>query len=116
MRLGLLVPSCLMLALPLAAAAGLDEWLKQLPGRGAAAPDTATVAAGLKQALEQGTGRAVQALGRSDGFFADARVRIPVPERLRAVEKGMRRLGQERYADEFILSLNRAAQGSASAA
>jgi len=35
---------------------------------------------GLKAALEKGAVYAVQTLGRTDGFFGDARVKIPLPE------------------------------------
>jgi hypothetical protein len=67
-------------------------------------------AAGLKDALVQGSRQAVSRLGRKDGFMAQPQVRIPVPDSLRTVEQGLRRLGQNKAADEFILSMNRAAE------
>lgn len=67
-------------------------------------------AAGIKDALVQGSRQAVSQLGRKDGFMARPQVRIPVPDSLRTVEQGLRRLGQNRAADEFILSMNRAAE------
>ncbi len=67
---------------------------------------------GLKAALEKGTGVAVSALGRTDGFFGNARVKIPLPESLQQAEKLMRRLGMGKQADELILTMNRAAEAA----
>jgi hypothetical protein len=64
----------------------------------------------LKGALDRGTRAAVEQLGRENGFYADARVRIPLPESLRRAEKNMRRFGMGKYADELLVALNRAAE------
>ncbi len=66
----------------------------------------------LKTALSQGSRAAVAQLGRENGFLGDARVKIPLPEGLRRAEKNMRRFGMSRYADELILTLNRAAEAA----
>ena len=65
---------------------------------------------GLKEALSKGTKSAVSNLGRYDGFFKNPRVKIPMPDSLEKVEKAMRTLKQDKIADEFILSMNRAAE------
>jgi hypothetical protein len=67
----------------------------------------------LKGALDRGARAAVAQLGREDGFLGDARVKIPLPESLRRAEKNMRRFGMSRYADELIVTLNRAAEAAA---
>lgn len=106
----------LLLFLPLAAyAGGLDHWLKDAlrKNEGGKTLDPGTAAQGLKQALEHGTQQAVSLLGRENGYFADPRVKIPLPENLARVEKTLRRLGQGKTADEFVLSLNRAAEVAA---
>lgn len=66
----------------------------------------------LKGALDRGARAAVAQLGRENGFLGDARVRIPLPEGLRRAEKNMRRFGMARYADELIVTLNRAAEAA----
>ena len=71
------------------------------------------VAAGLREALQVGTGNAVQLTGRLDGYFRNDAIKIPMPERLRAIEKGLRRVGQGRQVDDFVLSMNRAAERAA---
>ena len=65
---------------------------------------------GLKEALSKGTTSATASLGKKDGFFANKKVKIPMPNSLRAVEDGLRKIGQDKYADEFILTMNRAAE------
>ncbi len=65
---------------------------------------------GLKEALSHGVQQAVATLGRPDGFFQDARAKIPMPESLQKVEKGLRALGQGKLADEFVSTMNRAAE------
>ena len=69
-------------------------------------------AAGLKAALEKGSAAAVASLGRTDGFFGNEKVRIPLPESMQRAEKLMRRFGMARQADELILGLNRAAEAA----
>lgn len=65
---------------------------------------------GLREALAQGSTQAIRNLGRSDGFWGQADVRIPLPDSLARAEDTLRRLGQGRSVDEFHLTLNRAAE------
>ncbi|MDH3673537.1 MAG: DUF4197 domain-containing protein [Gammaproteobacteria bacterium] len=74
--------------------------------------DAQTIAAGLKEALQQGTQQGVNALGQVDGYLGNGQVSIPVPAELRKVEKFLRKIGADRYADDFIVSLNRAAEAA----
>ena len=68
--------------------------------------------AGLKAALEKGSGVAVAALGRNDGFFGNPQVKIPLPESLKTADKLMRGVGMGKYSDELILTMNRAAEAA----
>jgi hypothetical protein len=68
--------------------------------------------AGLKAALEKGSRAAVANLGRTDGFFGNDRVKIPLPESLQSAERMMRRFGMSKYADELVLTMNRAAESA----
>lgn len=69
-------------------------------------------AAGLKEALTQGAGKAVGLLGRADGFLGNPQVKIPLPESLQQVEGLMRSLGMGKYADELVTTMNRAAEAA----
>jgi hypothetical protein len=73
-------------------------------------------AAGLREALQVGTGKAVGLVGRTDGYFANEAIRIAMPEKLRMVEKGLRAAGYGPKVDAFVLSMNRAAERAAPAA
>jgi hypothetical protein len=68
--------------------------------------------AGLKAALEKGAAVAVDVLGKTDGFFGNGAVKIPLPESLKKYESLMRRVGMGKYADELILAMNRAAEAA----
>jgi hypothetical protein len=67
---------------------------------------------GLKAALEKGSGAAVDLLGRTDGFFGNSAVKIPLPDSLKKYEKLMRNFGMGKYADELELTMNRAAEAA----
>lgn len=67
-------------------------------------------ASGLKAALAKGAEVAVAQLGKPNGFMGDARVRIPLPESVRAAEKMMRALGMKKQAQELVETMNRAAE------
>jgi len=67
---------------------------------------------GLKQALSKGADFAVASLGKTGGFLNDKNVRIPMPEKLNKVEGLLRTAGQDKYADEFIATMNSAAEAA----
>ncbi len=71
---------------------------------------------GLKEALRVGTAHAANFAGQKDGFFGNPAIKIPMPEQLETVEKLFRKMGHEEMVDEFILSMNRAAEQAAPAA
>jgi hypothetical protein len=97
----------------------LDDIMKgvgKLPkGTGSAvgAPDEKTNAAGIKEALAVGTERAVQSLARVDGYFGNAAVKILMPKSIQKVADVARMAGYQKQVDEFILSMNRAAEAAA---
>lgn len=105
------------------ASAGLGDLLRGIMGGGesgqkstgtdsggGAGLSSAEVARGLKEALAKGTRRAIDELGKPGGFLDNAQVRIPMPKHMRTVEKTLRRLGQDKYADEFVAAMNHAAE------
>ena len=68
--------------------------------------------AAMRAALEKGARSAVASLGRVDGFFGNPQVKIPLPESAQSAERLMRRVGMGHYADELILTMNRAAEAA----
>jgi hypothetical protein len=76
----------------------------------------AKIGSGLKEALKIGTENAVGLTGKTDGYFLNQAIKILMPEKLRTVEKGLRAVGYGPQVDEFVLSMNRAAEKAAPAA
>jgi hypothetical protein len=77
------------------------------------APDTATVAAGLKEALTIGAKNGVSAVSKVNGYFGNELIRIPMPEKLQKIENMMRKFGFHKEVDTFVLTMNRAAEKAA---
>jgi transcriptional regulator with PAS, ATPase and Fis domain len=71
------------------------------------------MAAGLKEALAVGTGNAVQMLSKSNGYFGDAAVKILMPENMQKAAEVLKKAGYQKDVDEFVLSMNRAAEQAA---
>ena len=104
----------LLTALP--ASAQLDQILKGLGISQKSGLSDVKIASGLKEALKIGTQNAVNLTGRLDGYFINQAIKILMPEKLQTMEKGLRAVGFGPQVDEFILSMNRAAERAAPAA
>ena len=70
------------------------------------------VATGLKEALASGVESAIKQLGKDGGFMGNKLVEIPIPSSLAMIEKTTRELGQGQYADQFISTMNGAAESA----
>jgi len=82
-------------------------------GSNVGASDDKTNSAGIKEALATGTERAVMSLSRKDGYFGNAAVKILMPSSIQKVADVARMAGYQKQVDEFILSMNRAAEAAA---
>ncbi|MFL6575848.1 MAG: DUF4197 domain-containing protein, partial [Povalibacter sp.] len=67
---------------------------------------------GLKQALVDGSAKAVSLLGVENGFFSNPKVKIPLPPALQKIEAALRYTGMRKQADELVLAMNRAAEAA----
>ncbi len=119
MKPWILLAAGLAVAAP-AHAFDFNELLKGVLGTPATQPaasgvdalSSTEINAGLKEALTRGAEAAVAQLGKPDGFFGDAQLKIPLPPSLQKAEKAMRLLGMGKQADELVLSMNRAAEAA----
>ena len=68
------------------------------------------IIAGLKEALQVSTGKAVALTGKPDGFLKNEAIKILLPPKLQTVGKGMRMLGMGAQVDELEVGMNRAAE------
>jgi hypothetical protein len=95
--------------------AGLSDIFKgvqdTLSGSGALTHDE--IVAGLKEALEVGTENAVALVSKTDGYYQNPDIKIPLPESVQKVEKLLRATGYGEKVDNFELSMNRAAERAA---
>jgi len=92
-----------------------DSVLKSTTGKSASGNMTSAlsndeISKGLKEALDVGVKKAIDMLGTENGFLNDQSVKILMPESMQKVEKALRSFGQEKMADEFVTSMNRAAE------
>jgi hypothetical protein len=78
-----------------------------------AAPDDKTTASGIKEALAVGTETAVKNLSQTDGYFGNQAVKILMPSNIQKVADMARMAGFQKQVDEFVLSMNRAAEAAA---
>ncbi|KAF0185644.1 MAG: hypothetical protein FD164_209 [Nitrospirae bacterium] len=98
--------------MPVQAASFLDNLWQQSPA-GSSKQSDMNIARGLKEALSVGTENAVKNVGRSDGYFGNQLIRILMPEKMRKVTDTLSMLGYKKEVDEFVLSMNRAAEKAA---
>lgn len=74
---------------------------------------TQEVAAGLKEALSKGITKGAQTASKTDGYFKNPKIRIPLPPEIQNVERTLRQVGLGKEVDNFILTLNRGAENAA---
>jgi len=68
---------------------------------------------GLKEALQIGTGNAVQTVSKVGGYYQNPKIKIPLPGSVQKVEKLIRAAGYGSQVDAFELSMNQAAEKAA---
>jgi hypothetical protein len=78
----------------------------------AAALNESDAASGIRTALMRGVSFAVEQLGRTDGFLANPKVRIPLPGFLDDTAKLLELTGHQKRLDELTTAMNRAAEAA----
>ena len=71
---------------------------------------TVDIAGGLKEALNNGISKQVTKLTAVDGFYKNEMVKILLPEELKKVDSGLRKIGLGNLADEGLKAINRTAE------
>jgi len=106
----------LLMALSMSAQAGFfDDLTKDLGYSGSLGSglDDTTIVKGLKEALATGTTRAVKAVSQRDGYFGNSMIKILMPEKIQTAANLLGKFGFQPQVDEFVLSMNRAAEKAA---
>ena len=99
-----LLAICFMLS----GCAELQQVVSQLPQTGGLS--NADIAAGFREALDNGIDKQVTKLTKTDGFYKNQLVKILLPPELQKVDKTLRDIGLSSLADEGLKLMNRAAE------
>jgi hypothetical protein len=95
-------------------AAQLDDILKKagdaLGQRDTSGLSNDKIIAGLRQALQVSTTRAVAITGKPNGFLKNEAIKIALPPKLQTIASGARMLGMGSKVDELEVGMNRAAE------
>jgi len=75
--------------------------------------DDSTISSGLKDALSVGTKNAVNLVSKANGYFGNKAIKILLPDKIQKAADLARKVGAQKQVDEFILSMNRAAEKAA---
>ncbi|MFH1982044.1 MAG: DUF4197 domain-containing protein [Pseudomonadota bacterium] len=104
-----------LLLSPTSTTAGWQDVLSEVTRaiQTSSAPSETDIAAGLREALAVGTRNAVAAVGRPDGYFTNADIKILLPDNVQQLESLLRSTGLGDQLDRFVLSMNRAAETAA---
>jgi hypothetical protein len=68
---------------------------------------------GLKDALSVGSKNASSSASKADGYFKNPAIKIPFPPEAKNIESKVRALGMNKQVDEFVMTINRAAEEAA---
>ncbi|MER3499344.1 MAG: DUF4197 domain-containing protein [Chitinophagaceae bacterium] len=79
----------------------------KLPGIGYTEAEAAEA---IRQALDQGTGKGISFLNRTDGFFGNEAYKLFLPPDAQKIENALRTIGMGNLVDKAILQINRAAE------
>lgn len=118
MKKPLFAAVCIAVAAALFAVPGASayDWQSALGSLGVSkntSLDSTQVGRGLKEALRVGIDKTVALTGKKDGYFANEAIKILMPEKLRAMDGLLRKVGLGPQMDDFVLSMNRAAESAA---
>lgn len=84
--------------------------LGAIGGVSASALTNSEITAGLREALNIGTGNVVRQVGVLNGFNLDPKIHIPLPPTLARVDSALSLIGMSSLTDDLELRLNRAAE------
>jgi hypothetical protein len=90
--------------------------LKNKAEQRVAQPDSKTnfteeeAAKALREALKQGAEKGAALVSKTDGYFGNPKIKIPLPPDAQQKEQKIRSMGLNKEVDDAILSINRAAE------
>jgi len=91
----------------------LDDVMKSVGTSSKGVSDDSTIVSGLKEALSIGTEKAVTNVSQVNGYFGNQMIKILMPEKIQKVADVLKKIGYQKEVDDFVLSMNRAAEKAA---
>lgn len=88
----------------------VDDILQAPPTEVGSTLSESEIVAGLREALSRASSLAISQLGSRDGYWANQRVRLPLPDTVSKVAPFLDRIGQGQRVEVFHESMNRAAE------
>jgi hypothetical protein len=116
----IMLTGLILLLFPVITYAQMD-WIKQqadsLKGKATQSVTTTKlsdtkIGAGLKEALKVGIENAIKLTSKTGGFSNNPAIKILLPEKVRAIEPVLKTIGMNKQVDEFVLSMNSAAESA----
>ncbi len=104
---------CAAILMISSASAQFGELLEQFGMGKPSGLSESKIVSGLKEALQIGTEKTVSLTGQLNGFFGNEAIKILMPEKLQTLETALRTVGYGPKVDEFVVSMNRAAEEAA---
>jgi len=101
---------------PLCHAGFLDKVMKGIGAQKDMGTDEDTTVSGLKEALSISTENAVINVSKMDGYLANEAIKIMMPDKIKKVADVLKKVGYDKQVDDFVTSMNRAAEKAAPAA
>ncbi len=71
------------------------------------------IVSGLKEALTRGTNNSTTIVSKLDGYYKNPKIKIPFPKEAKQMESTLKSMGMSKQVDEFVKTLNRAAEDAA---
>ena len=112
----LICAAAVFLVASLCEAGFLDDVMKKVGDAQGKGPSENTTVSGLKEALSISTENAVSSVSQIDGYFTNEAIKIMMPEKIGKVADVLKKVGYQKQVDEFVTSMNRAAEKAAPAA
>ena len=91
----------------------LDNLFKSIGPVTQKAPTNSEIISGLKEALSVGTEKAVKEVSQIDGYLGNEAIKIIIPKKIQNVADVLSKVGFQRQVDDFVTSMNRAAEKAA---
>ena len=85
-------------------------WASRVNAGGLDAITASEAAQALRESLTRGAEAAITRLGRENGYFGNAKIKIGLPKKYDRADKLLRALGQGKKVDDLVLAMNRAAE------